>query len=195
MMSYDKDYYQKTGNEYRRYFRHQLVAWARALYIKFLFNPKTVLDLGCGMGNLVEMLRRLDIKAYGVDISEYALSQTPEKLKQFCHQGDVLKMSYQNKEFDVVTTVNILEHIKPADVDKFIVKCARIAKRGIYQEVTVLEDKVAIDADPTHCSKYARDWWLKKFSKLKGWRVKKGPSIPVFKNGIFLLWRENGNNC
>ena len=194
-MSYNKDYYQKTGNEYRHYFRHQLSALLRALYIKFLFNPKTVLDLGCGMANLVETLRRLGVKAYGLDISEYALSQIPEGLKQFCHQEDVLKMSYQDKKFDVVTTVNFLEHVQPADIDRFIAKSARVAKRGIYHEITVLEDKRTIDKDPTHCSKYARNWWFKKFSKLKGWRVKKGPSIPVFKNGVFLLRRENGNSC
>lgn len=187
MTRYDKNYYQGAGNEYRRYFWHQLAALVRALYIKLLFNPKTVLDLGCGMGNLLEMLRQLGVEAYGVEISEYALSQVPKRLKKFCRQGDILKMPCQDGKFDVVTTVNVLEHINPGDVDKFIAKCARIAQKGVYHEITVLEDKGTVNRDPTHYSKYSARQWLGKFLRLKKWRVKRGPVIPGFKNGIFIL--------
>ena len=48
------------------------------------FHPATVLDAGCALGFLVEEFRRLGVKAYGIDISEYAISQVDESVKEFC---------------------------------------------------------------------------------------------------------------
>ena len=44
-------------------------------------NPRTVLDAGCAMGFLVEGLRKRGVDAYGIDISEYAISQAHESIE------------------------------------------------------------------------------------------------------------------
>lgn len=38
------------------------------------YAPVTVLDMGCAFGYLVSALRSKGVQAYGIDISEYALS-------------------------------------------------------------------------------------------------------------------------
>ena len=39
-----------------------------------IFNPKFVLDAGCACGYLVEALRDRGVEAFGIDISEYAIT-------------------------------------------------------------------------------------------------------------------------
>src|SRR6476661_8245522 len=41
-------------------------------------RPSSVLDAGCAMGFLVEALRARGVEAWGIDISEYAISKVDE---------------------------------------------------------------------------------------------------------------------
>ena len=54
-------------------------------------KPESVLDVGCAMGYLVEALRDLGVEAYGVDVSEYAISKVREDLKPFCKAASALE--------------------------------------------------------------------------------------------------------
>lgn len=99
-------------------------------------------------------------------------------------------MTFYNKKFGVVTTTSVLEHIPQKDIPLAIKECGRVARKGIYHEIAVLEDKTTISKDPTHVSKNKASWWLNQFRrKLKGWKVERGLRVPIFKNGIFLLSR------
>lgn len=174
------------------YYSRQIPALLRALYIKLIFNPKRVLDAGCGMGNLAEGLRNLGIEAWGVDINEDALSQVSQKFKRFCQKGDVLNLDFSDQSFDLVSTVNVLEHIREKDIKNALSECSRVARRAMYHEITVNEDLRTIDKDPTHRTKKPVGWWFGVLRKLfsQEWKVRNGFSIPVFKNGIFLLERR-----
>lgn len=189
---FDQDYYQSVGNQYRQRAEFQVAAFFRALYVWLLFRPKTVLDVGCGMGNLVEALKRIGVNACGIEVSDYALSQVPRTLRPVCQKGDVLAIPFRDKTFDVVTTVNVLEHIETKDLDQALSSCERLARLGIFHEITVTEDKRTIDTDPTHICKHSVSWWWNKFTFLyqpKGWQVMRGLTIPIFKHGIFYLKR------
>ena len=54
--------------------------------IKYLnINEKDmILDFGCSMGFLVKALRKLDVKAFGVDISSYAINNCDLEAKNYC---------------------------------------------------------------------------------------------------------------
>ncbi len=45
--------------------------------------PRSALDAGCAMGFLVEQLRARDVEAFGIDISEYAISQAHPDVQPF----------------------------------------------------------------------------------------------------------------
>ena len=51
-----------------------------ALYTK-LTNKQKILDFGCAKGYTVHGLRMLGYKAFGVDVSEYAVMKAPEETK------------------------------------------------------------------------------------------------------------------
>src|SRR5438045_3424894 len=84
------------------------------------FAPTTVLDVGCAMGFLVEALRDRGIAAYGVDVSEYAISRVREDIRPFCSVAalpDQLPAGLPNR-FDVVTCIEVFEHLPAEDIDE-----------------------------------------------------------------------------
>src|SRR3954453_22871443 len=52
-------------------------------------HPTSVLDAGCAMGFLVEALRERGVEAWGLDVSEFAISQVHESVAEFCTVGSL----------------------------------------------------------------------------------------------------------
>lgn len=45
-------------------------------------NPKSVLDIGCGTGEILNMLRNLEIELYGIDPSPFMLELAEKKIRE-----------------------------------------------------------------------------------------------------------------
>lgn len=58
-------------------------------------GPRTVLDVGCAKGFLVEALRDRGVDAYGLDVSEYAIGQARDDIRGFC--SSMLSSSCSNR--------------------------------------------------------------------------------------------------
>ena len=72
-------------------------------------HPETVLDAGCAMGMLVERLRARGVKAWGIDISEYAISQVAPEIKDYCWVGSIIDPLPDR--YDLIVSIEVLEHI------------------------------------------------------------------------------------
>ena len=51
--------------------------------IKSVLKPNKLLDVGCGPGLLVLMLREIGVQARGFDASDYALKTAPDEVSDF----------------------------------------------------------------------------------------------------------------
>lgn len=73
----------------------------------------TALDIGCNTGELVHALRLLNIKGYGVDISEKAISYARESVQEYLSQVDVdfEPLPFSEKQFDLVIAHQVLQHL------------------------------------------------------------------------------------
>lgn len=81
-------------------------------------NPSSVLDAGCAMGFLVEILRQRGIEAWGVDISSYAISQIAPEIQGFCWVGSVTEPF--PRKYDLIVTIEVLEHLSVGDSEKAV---------------------------------------------------------------------------
>ncbi len=90
-------------------------------------NPKPkILDVGCGTGANLEMLRQFGV-AEGVDVSDDALEFCRQKgLK--VHKGLAEELPFADEIFDVVTALDVVEHLD--DDVAGLKEMFRVLKRG-----------------------------------------------------------------
>lgn len=78
-----------------------------------------LLDIGCGVGNLLETLKDLEnVAAEGLEYSEYASNLALSKGLRV-KKGDLLQLQYEASSFDCITVMYVLEHVpEPFEVIK-----------------------------------------------------------------------------
>ena len=102
---YDEDYFRK---------RESIPMWIqRAQFVKEKFHPNTVLDVGCATGKFVYYLNDLGIDAYGIDGSDYALSQVDKKISNKFHKINMNSdtLPFADEFFDFIGSFYSVEHI------------------------------------------------------------------------------------
>lgn len=125
------------------------------------YAPKTVLDMGCAFGYLVSALRNKGVQAYGIDISEYALSQADEKIKPYVKVMSALDKLPDNfpKKYDLVVSIEMIEHLYADDGLKVIKKMTEYADR------ILLSSTDSDFAEPTHVNVQPKEYWCEKFAE------------------------------
>jgi len=77
-------------------------------------NVSTVLDIGCGSGELASVLKNRGINVIGIDISEEALSEAKEfLLESFCFNLEAEKWPEELivQKFDLIIASEVIEHL------------------------------------------------------------------------------------
>lgn len=97
-------------------------------------SAKSILDLGCGQGKPMEMVKlRMSVtKSVGVDLFkpyiEYAKSH---KFHDEYLMKDIRKVNFKDKSFDVVMASHVLEHMPEDDAWKVLKNMERMAKKQV----------------------------------------------------------------
>lgn len=124
-------------------------------------HPKTVLDAGCAMGHLVTALRDKGVEAYGIDISEYAISQVREDVRPYCAAASLTEPFPEHfpKKFDLVVTIEVLEHLYEED--------GKIAIQNLcsYTDCVLFSSTPDDFSDPTHFNVRQREYWAQVFAE------------------------------
>ena len=124
-------------------------------------KPQTVLDAGCAMGYLVAALRDRGVEAYGVDISDYAISMVREDIKPYCKVGSLTEVLPEPlpRHYDLVVTIEVLEHLSAEDGKKAIANLCTLSD-------TILFTSTPSDfTEPTHINVQQREYWAKLFAE------------------------------
>jgi 2-polyprenyl-3-methyl-5-hydroxy-6-metoxy-1,4-benzoquinol methylase len=86
---------------------------------------QTLLDIGCGDGKLLSVLSDIykEKEFYGIDYSEQAIVLAKLLCKNMNVEYTVedIISSPKNKQFDVVTLIEVIEHIPPENLHSFLV--------------------------------------------------------------------------
>ena len=128
-----------------------------------LKSKSKILDVGCGKGFLVKDLCDIDMDAYGIDISEYAIKNSPEDIKNRLKIGSAEVLPYKNNYFDLVISINTLHNLKREDCKTAIREIVRVTKKNSFIQVdsynTPKEKEIFEDWVLTavfHC--YPQEW-------------------------------------
>ena len=124
-------------------------------------NPQSVMDVGCAKGFLVTLLRDKGKNAYGIEVSEYALSNVRADIKKYCKLISILSNKDIEKlgKYDLVTCIEVLEHL-PKD----------FAENAISNLVK-LGDKILFSSTPddheekSHVNVQPPEYWIHIFNK------------------------------
>lgn len=128
------------------------------------FNPRTVLEIGCAKGYLVKALRERGVKAYGLDISEYAVANAPEEVADYLFVYDVTSgQPLEFPRYDLIVSFDTFEHLPEADLDKvwtFLNKHGNDA----YIRVGTLNTP-DWQHDPSHITMHRLEWWMNRYPR------------------------------
>ena len=111
-----------------------LMAWTDPIPLVIDKNIKTILDLGCGDGKLMLMIRdRIKIdKAVGVDVfkPDIDLAKKRKTHEEYLLQ-DIRKVNFPKQSFDLVLASHVVEHLPKRDAMKLIAKMEDMAKKQV----------------------------------------------------------------
>ena len=94
-----------------------------------LGQPGRLLDVGCGDGLLMAQAHASGWRASGVEIrARLAQRLRSQGMGEQIHHGSLEDASFADASFDVVTLINVLEHVR--DPRGMLVECGRIVRPG-----------------------------------------------------------------
>lgn len=112
-------------------------------------KPKYVLEVGCGEGKLIKLLRDEGIDARGIDIlgnGKYA--------PDCCRYGSALNIPFPDMYFNVVVSNDFFEHIKEEEVPLVYAEMKRVAPKIIA--------RISLKEKDNHLTVKPISWWKEK---------------------------------
>jgi SAM-dependent methyltransferase len=107
---------------------------AQALIDRYnLKQDSKILDVGCGKGYLLYEMQLLEpgLDIYGVDISEYGLSNRHPELKgNFRIAKAQEPLPFRDKEFDLVISLGTFHNLHIYELEKAVSEVQRVGKAG-----------------------------------------------------------------
>jgi SAM-dependent methyltransferase len=114
-------------------------------------NDGVVLDVGCGSGRYLDLMRALGWRTFGVDISADAANAARDVLGLDVRAGDLAEIALSSDSFDAVSMSHTLEHV--ADPVAMLREIKRITKPGGRIAILVPNMRSML-------SRILRDYWL-----------------------------------
>lgn len=98
-------------------------------------NETVVLDIGCGYGSLVMLLRESGFKAFGTDMAKFEIAHARRKFEEISTNSEEIYVCTDSPSsffgahtFDLITAWNVLEHV--SDLATFLDEIDRNLKSG-----------------------------------------------------------------
>lgn len=154
-----------------RYMEGRWEKVARAMADHYGIKPgDKILDVGCGKGFLLFDFTKVvpGVEVYGLDISEYAIENSKEEIKDRLQVGNAIKLPFEDHSFDFVYSITTLHNLHCYDLDKALREIERVGKKNKYicvesyrneiEKANLLYWQVTCEAFNTP---EEWDWWFK----------------------------------
>lgn len=167
---YDSDYY-------ARFVEGPAVRSAEAISESILLDlrPKTVVDVGCGTGPLLEALRKRGCQVLGLEYSEAALQYCRTRkldVRKFNLERDTLA---DDLTFDVGISIEVAEHLPDKAAGRYVDLLARLSSVFVFTAAPPGQ------GGNDHVNEQPPSYWISKFRAV-GF---------VHDEGLSRRWRES----
>lgn len=122
-------------------------------------NPRTVLDVGCARGLLVQALVARGVDATGTDISAHAIDSAHDDVRARLSVASAAEP--WDGRFDLITCIEVLEHMSPVEAQK------AIDNMVASTDLVLFSSSPADHDEPTHVNTRPTAQWA-------GWFAERG---------------------
>ena len=121
------------------------------------FNPRSIVDVGCGTGAFLAAMGQRGCKVFGLEYADAAI--------EFCHRRnlDVRKFDLEGEssapeqKFDVAVSMEVAEHLPAAVADRYVRLLTSLAPVVVFTAATPGQGGV------DHVNEQPREYWIEKF--------------------------------
>jgi len=165
---YDSEYFtgdwRAEGNNYNLETRRQIEA-KNPFLIKDVFQPRKVLDLGCGPGALMHLLWELGVDVEGVDFADSSRHLATPQVRDRITVGYVGDPTLKPANaYDLVICREVFEHLTVLQVKQTVANMVRMSSKFMYVTTrfhpnpeSLLDFTTQFDVDPTHITLLNKD--------------------------------------
>jgi len=124
-----------------------------------IFKPKSILDVGCGLGNWIEVAKKMGIEeVVGVDGSYVNRTLLKIDDKEFIEK-DLAKPFDLNKNFDLAICLEVAEHLPETSAD------AMIQSIVAHADVVIFSAAIPGQGGQNHINEQWPTYWQEIFQK------------------------------
>lgn len=127
-------------------------------------NPASLVDIGCGHNDFAKSIRSCGINATGVDFA--------------CPSADVVAdatmgLPFRDKEFDMLTAFDMLEHVRPDSVDAVLSELRRVSRRFCFAIAYCDSQTKSPSGGTLHPTVRPDGWWRGRIELAGGTRIRR----------------------
>lgn len=128
--AYDPKYWNETVRRLRDHYQ--------------LSENASILDVGCAKGFMLYDFQKLlpHATVAGLDISQYAYEMAPAAVQPFMTVGNAKALPYPDHSFDLVVSINTVDHLPRAECEQAIREIQRVSKQHAFITVNGWRDAV-----------------------------------------------------
>jgi len=105
-------------------------------------SAESLLDVGCGIGDFTienaqrhPYLKRVSGSDFSPETLAIAKSNASNMANVSFHEADILAAPFNDGEYDITLCINMLHHIRPADLRQALFELARITRLSLLVEI------------------------------------------------------------
>jgi SAM-dependent methyltransferase len=170
-------------------------------YLPDLQDSGPVLDLGCGRGELLLLLREAGVEATGVE-GDAALAEAAKRRGLETIEGDVLDVlrKQEPESWGAVTAIHLFEHLQPVNLAEVLAEARRVLRpQGVLIAECPNPHTIRVGAslywqDPTHQRPLLPET-LELLLRAAGFRVERRELLHPFPDDQLLADDEGGTGA
>ena len=109
-----------------------------------LTPDSSILDVGCAKGFMMHDIKEVikNIKIQGVDISDYAVSNCIDSMKDNVLVADAKELPFEDNSFDVVISINTIHNLDRKECGKALQEIERVSKKHSFITVDAYRSEI-----------------------------------------------------